>query len=131
MLFTFVLDTSVFQEAIASTRHPALQVQVVVMVVLVMGIVMVAMAMATVTRANNGDIEVLLHEKKLFAMIAGNIGSQASTLHNYGENQDHVQQHHYCEAEPRFNMDSDVLRVRGNEMDKHHQQKQVFSKLDC
>ena len=65
MLFTFVLDTSVFQEATASTRHPALQVLVVVMVVLVMGTVMVAMVMATVTRANNGDIEVLLHENKL------------------------------------------------------------------
>lgn len=32
-----------------------------------------------------------------FAMIAGNIGSQASTLHNYGETQDLVQEHHHCE----------------------------------
>lgn len=62
-------------EATASTRHPALQVLVVVMVVLVMGTVMEVTGMATVTRANNGDIEVLLHEKKLFAMIAANIGS--------------------------------------------------------
>ena len=60
-------------------------------------------------------------------MIAGNIGSQASTLHNYGENQDHVEQHHHCEAEPRFNMDSDELRVWGNEMENTINKNKYFS----